>query len=346
MAEQLWTEQETLQRLGISAAELDHLVARGRLQATERGGERRFSSEEIDKLEQAISAGKEWISREQAVEILGGDSGRLDALTRDGDVRRYRFGETVTFDAAELRQAGGLAGQEEEAEGLDLFATEVAATKPDPAEPEGEEEAFFDFTEELSLDQEEPAEEAVPKAVPEPPAAEEEDMPTEVLELGGEGEVDEADLLSDILDMEEAEAGEEIGLEEEEEIPVAEEVEEVTADIIGEDTEDVEVAEEATAEITTLEEDIYEEEELGEILTAEEEAELPGIEMEETPEFEIPRGVPVVAEARAPVGVGVVLLLVVTFIVMILGGLFVRENAVRPEYRTALLEKLNPFRGP
>ncbi len=295
------TEQEVLDRWGISRAELSGLVEEGSLTVIERAGRRGFARDQVLALE-----------------------------AKHADLR-----ET----AARMRpeEAG------EKPEGQEELAETVAAPRAGSGE-ELEEDDLFDFAEELETElSEEPkrrpaAQPAAAKETPEE-ADEEAEMITEVVDVSGlEG--GEEDLLGDVIE------------------DVSAELEPQTAAPAGEATQEMEPAQEPTAEITDLEgetvdteagateevtadltraEEGFEDQELEEILATEEAAEA----AEE--EFEVPEAAAVPAEVPVPVWAAVVLVLVV--VVQIVAGLFVVENAVSPRYATGITRALSPFKG-
>jgi len=194
---------------------------------------------------------------------------------------------------------------------LDLKAIQTGKGAGEAEAAEERSEEFFDFSDALDEEQFE-LEEPVAGARAEEPEAEaaeleEEETPiTDILGLSEEEEVAEEDLLSEIMEIEEE--------QEPEAVPT-------------------EASEEVTAEITTLEEPTYEEGDLGEVLEVEE-ADL-GEEFIGGEEFEVPYAAPVPI-AAAQVSGGWVLLLALSLIVMIFGGLFVVENGFRPDFSTPL----------
>jgi hypothetical protein len=143
---------------------------------------------------------------------------------------------------------------------------------------------------------------------------EEEEIVTDILQLGVEEEVPEEDLLSEIMDIEEEQA-----------------VEAATVD----ETEDI------TAEITTMEEPVYEESDLGEVLDVGEEAEF-DMGLGEVDEFQVSYAEPI-EMAEAPVSGWAVALLVVTLILMGFAALLVTENASNPDFSTKLVSWADIF---
>jgi hypothetical protein len=276
-------------------------------------------------------------------EVLADDRGR-----RAGEARETILLEDsgpVTDRTTEMLE-GGLSGAEleldlpEGASDIDLevpLTEDVSASQTDletelelevvAADAEGADEAtvpvaaeeeFFDFSGEIDSDEfelearaeeEEVAEEPLEVAPEEPTDVEEEEIVTDILQLGVEEEVPEEDLLSEIMDIDEEQA-----------------VEAATVD----ETEDI------TAEITTMEEPVYEESDLGEVLDVGEEAEF-DMGLGEVDEFQVPYAEPI-EMAEAPVSGGFVALLIVTLIIMGLAALFVTENASRPEFSTGLVK--------
>jgi hypothetical protein len=183
---------------------------------------------------------------------------------------------------------------------LDLDAVAAQA----PAEPE---EDLFDFSEALTGEEFELGEGAPGAA---PAEAEEEEIITDILDLGAAEEVPEEDLLSEIMEIQE---------EQETGLPV---------EGTTEETEDL------TAEITTLEEPTYEESELGEVLEAGEAVEFEE-ELPEGEEYIIPSPAPLRIAPEEVGGLWVALLLL-TLVFMVIAMLFVVENAFHPEFSTPL----------
>jgi hypothetical protein len=229
---------------------------------------------------------------------LAGAEFELEAAVEGGDARKPLAQEPATSESA-----------------LDTELELKTVGRQPKTEVKGED--FFDFTagEQEGLELAEapgaPQKAKAPgrKAAAPAKKEEEEEMVTDIVSLGAEEEVPEEDLLSEIMDIDEEQAG---------------------AKRAGK----AEETEEITAEITTLEEPTYEESGLGQVLegvpeaAAEEEAGT-------APEFELPVAEAVTA-AEATVGLLPVVLLTASLVLMLFAGIFVVENAVRPDLSTGL----------
>ncbi|MDP6439482.1 MAG: hypothetical protein QGH74_07605, partial [Candidatus Brocadiia bacterium] len=177
---------------------------------------------------------------------------------------------------------------------------------------------------------------------------------TDVMELAEEESAEE-DLLGDII--EEVQDAQIPGADEEDVLGTdALELagtEEATTGLLGEDTAEPEFGEpefaepefgemdmaedEGTAEITQLEEEAFEGEDLGDILMVEEEVEVPG---EEGAPFVVPT--PMAAVPEAEVGGLVIVLLAAALLVQVVGGIFAIENSYSPD-QSSSLTSWNPF---
>jgi len=313
--EEYLSYEQVLQELQIDRSQLNRLIRDGLLKEQIIEGETRFAAADVaevkttlEKRPTVVDEGEPAPSR---TDIIG--EGEAETAERETDVlQEAPSREAVERDTEILVEGEELQleepGEEPPAVSDTALETDVelAATK---AEQEAAEESddFFDFTEGEELQLEEPQAAPTEPAAEEPPAEEEEEeIITDILDLEAEEQVAEEDLLSEIMEI-----GEE---EEPAEAPA------------GEDTEDL------TAEITTLEEPTYEESALDEVL--EEAEEEPGFALEEEA-FEVPYAAPVVS-AEAQVGGAWVAALVVTLILLVIGGIFAVENTFKPEFSTGL----------
>jgi len=162
MAQESLTEQEVLQRLGIMAELLERLISEGRLEPVEVDGARRYDPASIVALEQAIEGqGDEehaFIGYEETLQELQINRDELRTLVERGSLFEYRFGDKAKYNLNEVRQLESSPEKrptvmttaeseqresEEGAEDVPQLDLEKAA------EPEPEDEEFFDFTEEL-----------------------------------------------------------------------------------------------------------------------------------------------------------------------------------------------------
>jgi hypothetical protein len=201
---------------------------------------------------------------------------------------------------------------------LDLDTVSAEDVDEQEMSLEDEEEDFFDFSGDLEdvdfeLESGEDEEQFVADSEELVLGEDNEDVVTEVLDLGGDQDMAEEDLLSEIMDIEE------------EDMPGGEPITEGSADI--------------TAEITTMEEPTYEESDLDQLLEAEED--LGAFEdefVEEEEDFEVPYAAPV--ESPGQISVLFVGLLILTVIVLLGAGWFVVENSVSPKHDTWLGEKV------
>ncbi len=356
--EEYLTYEQVLQELQINRTQLNHLVREGALREHAIEGETKFRLSEVEalkkELEKRPTVSEEAIG-EPATDVVGTPGAKApsgepetEMLETEGPVQPERetdLLEEVKASSIQERDTEILeeeeapagaelrlevpAGQEEELElekplseeplvsdtaldtQLDLKAIQTGKGAGEAEAAEERSEEFFDFSDALDEEQFE-LEEPVAGARAEEPEAEaaeleEEETPiTDILGLSEEEEVAEEDLLSEIMEIEEE--------QEPEAVPT-------------------EASEEVTAEITTLEEPTYEEGDLGEVLEVEE-ADL-GEEFIGGEEFEVPYAAPVPI-AAAQVSGGWVLLLALSLIVMIFGGLFVVENGFRPDFSTPL----------
>ncbi len=363
--EQYLTYEQVLQELQVNRSQLNQLIREGRLREHLVDGETKFRLVEARDVKKVLgkrpTVMEEGEAKEPTTDVLeeGAGAKRKEPKTEViGDEGEKAEGERATELIEEevakpLRERDTELLEEElagEDFGLEAEVPEEEARKPLADESgisetaldtelelkatgaaqkkEKESEEFFDFGaegQELEL-AESPAAPAKPKApapkaeAPAKPAGaakpaaappkkeEEEEMVTDILSLGAEEEVPEEDLLSEIMDIDEEQAA-------------------AKRAGTGDETEDV------TAEITTIEEPTYEESGLGEVLEGE-----PGAAAEEAgaaPEFEIPVGEPV-APAEASVGALPIVLLAISLAVMIFAGIFVIENAMRPDLATGL----------
>jgi hypothetical protein len=328
--EEYLSYEQVLQELGINRSQLNQLIREGRLREHLVEGETKFRLVEAQEVRKSLEKrptvveaeeggeepttdileeGEPPTSREPETEVLEGEpSGEPETdILEEQPVTPMGERDTEILEEEPVGAEFGLELEEEEE------MAEPLATAPGPSESAMEtevelqsseqaaelsEEEFFDFSEGVEEEEFQLEGALGEEVVPE----EEEEIVTDVLDLGGEEEVPEEDLLSEIMDIEEEQAG-----------------------TFGE----VDETEDITAEITTLEAPTYEESELGGVLGAEE-GELG---MEE--EFEVPGAVPV-AGIEAEVGALPIVLLIVTLVVMAVTALFVVENAYRPDFSTGL----------
>ena len=338
--EEYLTYEQVLQELQINRSQLNQLIREGRLREHIVEGETKFRLVEAQDVKKTLG------KRPTVVEEgEGGEEPTTDIL-EEGAAARTREPKTEMLtgtgegerETAVLEETTGVRERdteilEEEAVGGELglegaageelgkpLATEASVSetaleteldlKVVGAKPAKKEEEFFDFTEaaegELEL-----AEAPAERKRREPAAEEEEEeMVTDILQLGAEEEVPEEDLLSEIVDIEEEQKAAEAGRAPEE-------------------------TEEITAEITTLEEPTYDESRLGEVIGTAEAAAEEGVPAAE--EFELPVAEPVAEAGEALVGALPVALLAVSLVVLLLVGIVVVENAIRPELSTHMM---------
>ena len=260
----------------------------------------------------------EFLSEAELMERLGISKDALDRLVQSGRLHvSERLGERAfsVQEVSALQQSGQLAAEPgpqpiapEPSEPEERRETELDLQQAAAAEEE--EEAIFDFTEEPEVEgagEEAPAEEVS-----------EREMVTDVVELG-EQEAGEEDILGVVIEDVEALT------------------DEITAEPSGEETVDVPATEEATAEITQLDEEALESEELEQMLAGEEE---PSTGMGGLGEFEVPAGAPVAAGLEVPMPRWAVLLLAVSLLVLLLAGWAVMANALSPKYSLGLAKLL------
>ena len=265
------------------------------------------------------------------------EDGRLTPVTEDGELgfpeqEVSALEESGEFDVGRP----GDAGSTHRGAGLALDDTADQAGAGD--------EDLFDFAEELDSeligdsDLETEAVEPVAEA-----GLEESDMITEVVNVG-DLDAGEEDILGGIIEDVGSELAAEVEATGE---PTGEDTmgldgsEDVTAEITGmeDDTSDTDAGEELTGEITEAEEDAFGDQELEEILAGDE-----GFQADtEAEEFEVPYGAPVAAQPQAPVATWIVAVLVLTFVVLVIGALFAVENASSPQYGTSITKALNLF---
>lgn len=307
MAEEMLNEDEVLARLGISRDELDRMVQEGRLTAEEADGQRKFPVDEVSALEEGATLDLEEFDEESEEDL-------------------FDFSEELEGDLDEEAEE---AEDEEEAA---LFEDEDVSTDivDIGAREESEEE------EEIVL---EPEGELTPQEETEEGFGLEGEMDTEVVDVSALEEGEE-DLLGDIIeDVGEApeETRESTGQMAGEETV---DMEEPTAEITELEEDAFEIGEEETAEITQLEEETFEGEELEDLLAEEEDfAEEAGEE-----EYEWPGEGAVAPPAEAPVSTWVIVVLVLVFVIQILGGLFVVENALSPDHSTGITGSISLFK--
>ncbi|MBA7704457.1 hypothetical protein ES703_113267 [subsurface metagenome] len=337
--EEYLSYEQVLQELQIDRRQLNQLIRDGRLGEHVVEGETKFRLSEAEELKKALEKRPTVMEGEEAAleevptdvleagevpptsaepdtEILIDEAGERETdLLEETPPRALVERETeILEEAAEEVELEGVGGGEE-IELEELLAEGPTASEtaletdlelevaPQPEAEEVVEEDFFDFGEGGELKLEEPAGAAL--EVPAVEEEEDEEIVTDVLELGVEEEVPEEDLLSEIMEIEEEEAPE---------VP------------LGDETDDI------TAEITTMEEPTYEDTDLEEVLGVDEELEF-GEGVEEAEEFEVPYAAPV---AEAQVSGWVAGVLVLTLVLLIVAGLFVVENAFRPDFATHL----------
>jgi hypothetical protein len=338
--EEYLTYEQVLQELQINRSQLNQLIREGRLREHIVEGETKFRLVEAQDVKKTLG------KRPTVVEEgEGGEEPTTDIL-EEGATARTREPKTEMLtgtgegerETAVLEETTGVRERdteilEEEPVGGELglegaageelgkpLATEASVSetaletelelKAVGAKPAKKEEEFFDFTEaaegELEL-----AEAPAERKQPEPAAEEEEEeMVTDILQLGAEEEVPEEDLLSEIVDIEEEQKAAETGKAPEE-------------------------TEEITAEITTLEEPTYDESQLGEVIGTAEAAAEEGAPAAE--EFELPVAEPVAEAGEVSVGALPVALLAMSLVVLLLVGIVVVENAIRPELSTHMM---------
>ena len=375
MAEDFLSEAELMAKWGIRKDALDKLVQNDRLQASEREGEAGFSGEQIAELEQAGDSG-EFLGYDEAMQELQVSRDELEGMIGADKLAEYNFGSGPRVSSDEVqrliseKKPTGLekkptdppVSSEKEAtrfEGIPLEA-EVEAeageaellveAEPVEAEPVeagndvGTDLTGFDFGDELETEVVIEADEA---------GLAEAELVTDVMELA-EDESAEEDLLGDII--EEAEDVEAPGAGEED-VLGADALElagtgEVAAELLGEETAEPEfaepefaepefaepeLAEDGTAEITQLDEETFEGDDLGDILMVEDEVEVLG---EEGAAFDVPT--PLAAVPETEVAGLVIVLLAVVLLVQVVGGIFAIENSYSPD-QSSSLTKWNPF---
>ena len=355
MAGAFLTQTDLMARWGVSRAALDKLVERGHLRVTEQGGERRFAEEEVIALQQT-EGGEDFVDYDEVLQELQLNRTELDELVEGGSLTEYLFGGESRFELAEVQALGrerqptgveraptgvekrptgvektptdfliGEAAEAAPAEEEEELPTELAIEEAQPIEEE--EEALFDFSEELAAEEPEEAE----------PIEEEEDIEI------AEGERAEDDLLGDLIgdvgaetaDMQAA-AGE--SMEDEEIEPIEEGIaDELTRD----ETLGISPTEDMTAEITQVEEETFQGEDLDQILEAEDE--IPAAAGEEEA-FEVPYGAPVAVEAEAPMPTWAAVLLAASVVLLVIAALYAIENASSPEFSTGFTNAVNLFK--
>jgi len=266
------------------------------------------------------------ISKAKLDELV--QEGSLNVIEREGQ-RGFSRDQVVALESVreELRVAGAGAGEQEEAaEEIELAET---AEVPSGQEEELEADELFDFSEELETElTEEPREEAAaapPAEQAQEVSEEEADMITEVVDVSGV-EAGEEDILGDVIE----DVGSELQPAEGETGPPA-----------GEETLDMEeetAGEDVTADLTGGEEAL-EDQELEEILAGEEEL---GEAAEE--EFGVPYEAQA-APAEVPVPGWAVVVLLLALVVQVIAVMFAVENAVNPRYATGITKALNLFKG-
>ncbi|KPK65500.1 MAG: hypothetical protein AMK73_02760 [Planctomycetes bacterium SM23_32] len=329
--EEYLSYEQVLQELKINRSQLNQLIREGRLREHLVEGETKFRQVEAQEVRKSLEKrptvveaeeaaeepttdildeGEPPTSREPETEVLEGQptgEPETDLLEeelatpigeRDTEIlEEGPVGEEFELEEAAEEVIEPLAAAPGPSE--TAMETELDLQAPKAADEESSGEEFFDFSGDLGSDEFE-----LEGPVREAPVEEEEEIVTDILDLGGEEEVPEEDLLSEIMDIEEEQAG-----------------------LFGEtdETEDI------TAEITTMEEPTYEESELGGVLEGEE-AELGELEGEE---FAVPYAEPL-AGMEAEVGALPVVLLALSLLVMVIAALFVVENGVRPDFSTGL----------
>lgn len=351
MADERMSEDEVLEKLGLTQEQLQEIVDQGQLSPQDEGGETFYAAEDVEALaEGSADLDLEQFDEETEEDLfdfsdeLEGELAEEEPAPDEGSDIGTDVVDIDQWEREQEEEAGGEeevvdleeAGEDEE-ESLDVGTdvVDIAAWDREQEEVEEEEGELLEF-------EEAPAEEEVE----EEPEEEEEfvlegEMDTEVVDVSSlEG--GEEDLLGDII--------EDVG-----EAP-EEPSRESTGGLAGEETVDMETSEEPTAEITELEESAIEEEtaditrleeesfegEELEDLLAEEEEEFP--EEEEGEEY-WPGEAAVAPEAEAPVSTWVVVVLVLVLAVQVIGGLFVVENALNPDYSTGITESLNVFKS-
>ncbi|MHC4592353.1 MAG: hypothetical protein ACYS8L_06620 [Planctomycetota bacterium] len=347
--EQYLSYEQVLQELQVNRSRLNQLIREGRLREHVIEGETKFRRVEADEVRKTLEKrptvvekeGEEpatdlldeepiAVSKEPETEFLGPEEGPPETEIlevgaeppSDTDLLEEPLASALVERDTEILEEEGAPGEEFElaggAVGEDSDIRQALAEAPaasetameteldldavaaqTPAEPE---EDLFDFSEALTGEEFELGEQG--------PEAEEDEIITDILDLGAAEEVPEEDLLSEIMEIQE---------EQETAVPV---------EGTTEETEDL------TAEITTLEEPTYEESELGEVLEAGEAVEFEE-ELPEGEEFIIPSPAPLRIAAEEVGGVWVGLLLL-TLVFMVVAMLFVVENAFHPEFATPL----------
>jgi len=359
MAGAFLTETDLMARWGVSRAVLDKLVESGRLRVTEQEGERRFEEEEVIALQQA-EGGEDFVGYDEVLQELQLNRTELDELVEADSLTEYLFGGESRFELAQVqalgreRQPTGVerapTGVEKRPTGVEKEPTDFVIKAAEEAEQvveeeeelptelaieeaqpiEEEEEALFDFSEELAA---EGPEEAQPF---------EEEEAAEAVEIA-EGERAEDDLLGDLIgdvgaetaDLQAA-AGE--PMEDEEIEPIEEGI---TDELTREETLGISPTEDVTAEITQVEEETFQGEDLDQILEAEEE--IPAAAGEEEA-FEVPYGAPVAVEAEAPMPPWAVVVLAASVVLLIIAALYAIENASSPDFSTGFTNAVNLFK--
>jgi len=370
MAEMV-NEQELMERWGISEAALQRLIEEGRLTVHEEGGERKFSADEITAFEES-KGGEDYLSAEEAVQQLGIPEEELEEAVQEGAATEYRFGAEARYARERLNALAREAGDEPLEEPAEEEAAEPQAEQPAAEEEEGalldldqggggglDDDELFDFTDELETEPDATAAGQGEAAEKEALGIEDEET---VASMGSEEDLSEGDMITEVVDVSGLEAGEEDILGDIiEDVGADIETEpESTGGLVGEETVDMPTSQDATSEITELEEDTlesefeegertaditqleeeaFEGEELEDILAGEEE--LHG-ELDEE-EFEVPYGAPVATEAEAPVAAWVLVLLLLVLIVQVVAALFVVENSISPRYSTGITKYINFF---
>ena len=327
--DQYLSYEQVLQELQIDRSQLNRLIREGMLKEHMVEGQTRFSVEETANvkatLEKSPTVVDEGAGAPSRTEIMGEPGTELlEGEEAEGGVLREAPSRAAVERDTEILEEGEELELEEEGEeppavsesaletDLELEAAPAAAAE----EPAKEDEDFFDFSGldagDLQLEEAEPEPE-VGEPVVQEVEEEEEDIITDVLDLEPGEQVAEEDLLSEIM---------EIGEEEE------------LAPVTADETEDL------TAEITTLEEPTYEESALDEMLEPEHDVDFGAV----GEDFEVPYAAPVVT-GEGQVSGGWVLVLLLTVILMVLGGIFAVENGSHPDTVTGLTSWMPVGRG-
>jgi hypothetical protein len=355
-ADEFLTYEQVLQELQTNRGQLNQFVRSGRLKQHVVSGQTRFKRADVAELRGALekepTVMEEWDDDEpidgETVLLDEGETSILDdedtSMSEEPetgvlDEDAFVGEETAMLEDSDLGSEPDTVLLEAETEAGDFDVEEApSASKPsdsaleteldlkifagDEDEPGTEDdEDFFDFSGDL---EDVEFELEAPPAAPSESSSQElvlddEDIHTEILDLGGDDGLAEEDLLSEILSIDD-EPGQDAGIDSLSDL----------ADI--------------TAEITTLEEPTYEESDLDELLEVEDDEDIE--EFDEAfavgADIEVPAGRYV--EAPSAVGMGTVMLLILTLIVMAIGALFSVENAVHPDYSTKIAQKLAFFK--